>query len=904
MQPNNEESASSTSFFWLGLWLLASSWLFGLDYFSKANPIVWVVLVTGGTILICFSQAGAVPYSGAPTVRGFQLPAVLTLVLLLPSIFITPWPYRLGPLLMVSGALLEMCVLLLRWLRATSGGLSLAGTMLLIQSVTLLAYKHFSARSHELPWPLPQALAGIVRVVGVNAAADGSELILPTMRLNHRLGATWEFLLEPATLCFVAGGFAALLLATCRSHGDEAQPGSAQAEAKNRGLHTVTPAKKRSSTKSCESKATQNQFALSPALKPIGLLLLSTALWLPLRAALQAGIFLHRALRTDYEAPLNLMNQLWSPWPQLLLLLPLALLVSWWMRNVHVSVFRCDLPGAWPRRLLLPAAGLGFASSAVLTLGILWDPVGAPKAGRVAVDEFHSRWEPTGRPMDTEWYGHLSGYNYACLYDFCSCYYDMSRFTNSLTDAGLANVDVLILKVPTEPFAPVEIDAILRYVERGGGVLMIGEHTDVFNTGFHLNSVARHFGFTFRYDCLFGMESFFDQFYPLQLVRHPVLQNVPAFDFATSCSIDASHASGRGVIVATALKNSMADYHANNYYPQAVDHAAMRSGAFVQLWSARHGHGRVLAFTDSTIFSNFSAFEPGKSELFLGMLEWLNRRDGIGNPRPFVLLVGVILLAWAAFVAFKQPAGRRLMVAASAFGWSATCLGLMMYQRHALPEPKPVRPLTWVTIDRTICEGPLSKGGFIAGKADGFGIFERWILRLGYFTKRRNGPDALQGDLLVFLYPTKPVAPEFRQSLIRYVEGGGKILVLDSPTNTSSTAAMLLEPFHLLPKPLPNQAGTLSGPSGWPTVPVDAVHEIVGGQALFHLNGKPVGSVARHGKGTVVALGFGSRFTDPQMGVTGDVEPDAQLRKVFDLQFTLVRAIIDDKLEAVTSAAK
>jgi len=83
------------------------------------------------------------------------------------------------------------------------------------------------------------------------------------------------------------------------------------------------------------------------------------------------------------------------------------------------------------------------------------------------------------------------------------------------------------------------------------------------------------------------------------------------FDFATSCSLEVGHSSGRGVIVSTGLKNSMADYHANNYYPQAVDHAAMRYGAFIQLWSTRHGRGRVLAFTDSTIFSNFCTFEPG-----------------------------------------------------------------------------------------------------------------------------------------------------------------------------------------------------------------------------------------------------------------------------------------------------
>ena len=38
---------------WLGLWLLASSWLFGQDYFVKAQPSIGLVLVAAGTILVC-----------------------------------------------------------------------------------------------------------------------------------------------------------------------------------------------------------------------------------------------------------------------------------------------------------------------------------------------------------------------------------------------------------------------------------------------------------------------------------------------------------------------------------------------------------------------------------------------------------------------------------------------------------------------------------------------------------------------------------------------------------------------------------------------------------------------------------------------------------------------------------
>ena len=877
---------------WLGLWLLASSWLFGQDYFVKAQPAAWITFVAAGTILVCLSQFARredPPYEAAPERQSVVLPLVM-LLCLVPAVVVLPWPARIAPLLLACGALLEFFQR--RVVRRLSAGASLAGTILLVQTLALAIYKHVTARSHELPWPLPNLLAGILRLLGTEAAVDGSDLVLFTMRESHRLGATWELFLDPSTVCFVAGGLAVVALGFVGQVNATNDPAGVRSRRREEAERQIRDRKSEIGNRI----RLLTSAAASPAAKAAGLLLLATALWLPLRAGILAGAFLHRALRTEFESPLNLMSQFWSPWPQCLLLVPLALFAVRLLGHFPMRGSITDPSPASPRRPLLKAWSLGFVAAAVLTLAVHWDPVGKPKQGRIGVDEFHSTWEPTGRPMDTEWYGHLSGYNYACLYDYCSRYYTMSRLTNSFTDAALAALDVLILKVPTERYQPAEIDAVLRFVSRGGSVLLIGEHTDVFNTSYHLNPVARRFGFEFRYDCLFGVQSFFDQFYKPPLVRHPVLQNLRELDFATSCSLDVRGGSGRGVIVSTGLKNSMADYHANNYYPQAVDHAAMRSGAFVQLWAARHDRGRVLAFTDSTIFSNFSAFEPGKTELFLGMLEWLNRQDRLGNPRPMFLLVGAALSIWTLVVSFRIPGATRLALAAALLGWGATSLALVAYQASALPEPQPVRPLTWVTIDRAVCDGPLSKGGFIAGKADGFGIFERWILRLGYFIKRRSGLDAAQGNLVVFLYPTKPVSPEYREALVRYVEGGGKLLVLDSPMNEKSTAGALLEPFRLSHRPLPGQKGTLANSAGWPAVPVEATQEITGGQALFHLDGKPVGALVRRGKGTVVAIGFGSRFADPSMGVTGDVVPDAELRKVFDLQFALLRALVQDQL--------
>lgn len=918
---------------WLGMLLLAVAWLPGTGYYRAADWSAWMLLTATGVALICLAQRpGRTPVAGTATALATELlgemryPGLL-LLLLAPAIGVFPWPYRLAPLLLAAAAALvwwEACspqrpAEAVPTAAAPNGppaaavprsptpglrarlalGLGLSGLVLGVQAVALLGYRTLTSYSHELPPPLPAWLGYCLRWAGIESGVEASALMLPTMRQVHALGATWELLVDPATWCFLVAGLVLTAIGAARLRGAATTaPAPLPAQRKMaRRQRPAAPPRTSRWQRLTQSPAWQLGWAWAGA----------ALVWLPLRVTLLAGSMLQRALLTEYEAPLDLMRPFWNTWVLLALGLPLAAWQAGWLGRV-LERLRAAAGGESllkplaeavasppsPRRAALGALVPAWAGVVLLTLGVVWDPVGARQAGRVAVDEYHSKWEPTDRPFDTEWYGHLSGYNYACIYDYASRFFQMSRLTAPLDEQSLAGLDVLVLKVPTAPYTPAEIEAVVRFVNRGGGLLLIGEHTDVFHTGYHLNAVARRFGFEFRYDCLFGIDSVFEQFYVPPFAPHPVVQHVRGMDFATSCSIrPLAPWRGRSVITSTGLKNAPADYHVSNFYPQAVDRADMRYGAFVQLWAARAGRGRVLGFTDSTIFSNFCTFEPGKAELMLGMLEWLNRRDRWGNVRPPLLGAGLVLLGLG---------GRRLRRSAGLWGvalaggaglCALTVAGVRTAQRVQCPPPPPQRPWVQVTLDRTLCEGPLSKNGFIEGKPDGFGIFERWILRLGYFLRREHGPRALSGDLVVFLYPTRPVEAPFLAALERYVAGGGRVLVLDSAENPRSTAAALLAPFGLRLQAHPQPDGVLTNLAGLPAIPVQAARQVEGGTAFSHLHGRPVAAVVRHGRGTVTVLGLGARFTDARMGVTGDVEPDAALRQVYDYQFTLLRRLIE-----------
>ncbi len=867
---------------WIGLALLSMSWLLGLGYYHVVDWrdwTWWALTVVAGTALL-----------GTRYVRlpGWKASAA-ALAMIIPAIWEMPWPYRAAPVLLGVGLALALVAAaqppLRQWTAAIAGTCLLAGCVLLSQSLAMAIYEAETSGSHTLPAPLPRIIGAAVGALGIDSSVHDATVAVFSMRKNHLFSATWELLLDPPTWCFLIGG---IVMLCWKSRADLPEPG-------------------------------QSRPWLGPVLKFSALLVL----WLPFRAALLISLYLEKVLRTDYEAPLDAMKVLWNPWV-LLALLAGPVLLAWRFASPAAAIApAAALPsrGVWryPIGVLL-----AIGAAALISLGVFWDPVGERKGGRVLIEEYHPDkekvWERTDKPYDTSWYGNMSGYNYYCIFDYCGRYYDVSRLTEPVDDAALQTCDVLILKVPTRPYAPEEIDAIVRFVERGGGLMMIGEHTDVFGTGTYLNAVARRFGFSYRFDCLFGIDSVFKEHYDRPLVPHPIIQDMPALDFAISCSIDPGSSSGRAVIRNTGLKSKMADYHVDNFYPQPDDTAEMEYGAFIQLWTTRFGKGRVAAFTDSTIFSNFCTFEPGKSELMVGMLEWLNHQGGPNNPRPWLMSAGAIFLLLALWLMRGGNSAWVLLVAACLLGWTIAVRETQAIHRRSMPPPPLQRPLVQMVIDRTLCDGPLSDAGFIDGKENGFGIFERWILRLGFFTSRRDitDPKYFQGDALVFLDPHLPLPAGFRDRLVNYVRSGGKVLVVVSPWEASdpfaaagdlapaapaavskrdsqSTANALLEPFGLALDYSTPLSGKLDSGGKWPAVPIANSAVVTGGEPLAWIDDQPVAALCTLGAGAVTVVGFGNRFSDPNMGAIGDVIPDEALKAVYAVQFSMLGAMIENK---------
>src|SRR6185369_4979928 len=96
--------------------------------------------------------------------------------------------------------------------------------------------------------------------------------------------------------------------------------------------------------------------------------------------------------------------------------------------------------------------------------------------------------------------GQDTTYNYASLFAYLGHHYDVSRNNGMLSDVALQNVDVLLLKVPTTRYSDQEVEAVCKWTRRGGGLMLVGDHTNVFGSSEYLNEISSRFGITFNYD--------------------------------------------------------------------------------------------------------------------------------------------------------------------------------------------------------------------------------------------------------------------------------------------------------------------------------------------------------------------------------------------------------------------
>jgi hypothetical protein len=338
------------------------------------------------------------------------------------------------------------------------------------------------------------------------------------------------------------------------------------------------------------------------------------------------------------------------------------------------------------------------------------------------------------------------------------------------------------------------------------------------------------------------------------------------------------------------------------FFPDKEKEQDYPFGLFLQSAAVHHGQGRVVAFTDSTVFSNFTMFMGGKPEFFLGVMNWLNRSERwpwLGN-----LLAAVAAMAgggalWLMRSLEQRRAGlvalAMLLLAGAVGPWASLQLAKASY-----PLPEPHTQPTTIAFEAEHSRILLPTTPLTGPPETSFQTFFVWTQRLGYVpTFAPTLEEALsRADILVVVDPTPSFETTEIDAIEQFVSEGGRLLVLAELSGESGAvlpAAEILAPLglslearRLTSGPIHNTEGELQGR-------LQVSGTVAGGEPLLSLGGEaPVASLAHHGDGLVVATAFAHPFSDRDMGTTS-VVPDSHQRFLFEIEFWLLRGLLSGK---------
>ena len=533
------------------------------------------------------------------------------------------------------------------------------------------------------------------------------------------------------------------------------------------------------------------------------------------------------------------VKQVWMFWEPLVLLgtlLPLPLLL---MRLNPVTLPALGRTAAWRPGWRRAVAGFALVVVATTGVAIFWtfqDP-GYKKQGRVIIDELHSNWAWTTRPFDKEWFGQQSVYNYYVARSFANQHFDVRVNTDRpIGDQLLSDCDVLVIKTPTKEFSGAEKDSIERFVRGGGGLFLVGDHTNLFGMSVHLNELAEPYNIEFNFDDTYDLTNGQPSNYSKpRLFYHPIVRDIDDFGFETSCSLDAPLSSDF-VMVGYGLGREWVDYGHKNFFGNMTLDPGEDFGLFVQAAAAKHGKGRVVTFSDSTVFSNFSFSWPGKAELFVGSLDYLNRSNKYGD---VINLLGLFvgLLAAAAFVWLLTRGQSRALLPAFTLAGALATLGVTLFVNHLnagnYPTVKPRTEFTTVAFETEYSNiGLVEKDSLVAEQTDGSEYLEQalegdkvypdWetfrtffvnMARLGVHpVAKKSFNEALQvAQVVVVINPHKPFSTEDQRQLHHFLEHGGRLLLMDSVTNNNVYSNQLLKGFNAQIDVLPDSLKVFIG---------------------------------------------------------------------------------------------
>lgn len=328
----------------------------------------------------------------------------------------------------------------------------------------------------------------------------------------------------------------------------------------------------------------------------------------------------------------------------------------------------------------------------------------------VVFDESHGRWETVLSPFGPDDFGRAVNYTYSLLASYGAQFVGAAA-TFDTEDNNLPGSDaVFVLKMPTKPLSGEFSTRLEQWVREGGRLLVVADHTDLYDTAQHLNGfLSTRFALRVNSDAVFdpqGMPTV-PRTERLAALFGRIDARAQPLPWQTGASLAAMPANAVELATFGPSFSEPGDYSRPNRFGSFLPRVSLRFGNHTAVAAFGAGKGAVAIIMDSTPWSNFSIFKEQYKHLFRGVIHALSR-----------------------------PAALHV------WGWSAAALGLMtmVLAFWRLPATMAIGGLTLgLTVGAATQVGVASFGSQVEGRDFGLKVIVGGTAKLE-FLKQLVGP--------------------------------------------------------------------------------------------------------------------------------------------------------------------
>lgn len=533
---------------------------------------------------------------------------------------------------------------------------------------------------------------------------------------------------------------------------------------------------------------------------------------------------------------------------------------------------------------------IGMLTFTFFSLQFLTFDKGIKKSKRVLFDEAHGTIESALVDLTTDVQNSREP-NHGRLVEFLrKAGYKVDFIKDEITKEKLQSIDVLVLNMSSKPYTLPEINAISDFVIKGGGLLIIGDHTNMSNLMSAFNPIIEKCGIVLRFDTIW-LNNTKKGF--LTYSNSPISFDLDEIYLSVGASVD-THYPAKPILLA-----NYADYsdtgNPYNFQRAYLGNSTLdkteKVGDLVLIASSTYGKGRVVVLPDSSYFQNSSIYQ--NCQLAYRLFDWLNRKNSKNFIFIFLSLLGgitlIILIARLKVDFFLILTYTYLISLILAISIS-NILNQISYPKSELKflEKRILfdfshnneygtywmnRTHTDENIDSLITQTIRL----------GFWPFAKYIGKVTYKELKNR-------TCYVIVAPNKEFSKLELKGILRFVQGGGGLLIADGPRKGRSSDSIIeqfglglsKEPIGLLNPIVDTKSPALSVVMRLPQGDLRAEFletqitkeigwirfvdpcEVKGGKGkpFAFIYGRPVATTLEYGKGKVVLIGDDKFFAE------------------------------------------